>query len=556
MAVIGMVFSFPRFIASFSRLGAGILLFVHFSLTVIGQNSLLAYNFPHDPDNAIGREKAVNLKQNISADRETNLPVLADVYSTTPTRSISGASVVNPNPFAQTYTFKTKSDASGHSDFNFTSNGWNGSPIDLMRKTQASFSPPVVTDNQTICYNTTPASLNATDASGGTGPYSYQWQSSSDNSSWSDIPGETVLTYEPPALTVSTYYRIVATDLGVPAESNSVLITVNPRPTAVISGNATICEGAGTNITITFTGTAPFTYSINGNANIVAAANPETVAVSPSGTTVYTVTSLSDANCLAQAGDLTGSATVTINPSPTATIDGTTTVCQELLTFPEITFTGTSGTAPFTFTYTVNGGLSQTVTTISGNSAIVYVPTGTTGTYTYALAGVSDANSCSQVQSGTATVTVNPLPDVTATPSSQIVYCPGQSNIALSSTIPGTLFSWTATPSSANVSGFTNLSGVPGPIRDNLTNSSTAIETVTYEITPTAKGCDGASIQVVVRAPAALSVTATPSPVNCFGGNDGTITALAEGGEELYLYRIDNGTTWITGTPGDVFLGL
>ena len=47
----------------------------------------------------------------------------------------------------------------------------------------------------------------------------------------------------------------------------------------------------------------------------------------------------------------TGSAIVTVNPLPTATISGTTAVCKDAAS-PNITFTGASGTAPYTFTYT------------------------------------------------------------------------------------------------------------------------------------------------------------------------------------------------------------
>ena len=55
-----------------------------------------------------------------------------------------------------------------------------------------------------------------------------------------------------------------------------------------------------------------------------------------------------------------GSATVTVNQLPTATISGTITVCKDAV-FPDITFTGANGVAPYTFTYSVNGGSNQTV---------------------------------------------------------------------------------------------------------------------------------------------------------------------------------------------------
>src|SRR5664279_935292 len=94
---------------------------------------------------------------------------------------------------------------------------------------------------------------------------------------------------------------------------------------------------------------------------------------------------------------------------PTATIGGTTTVCQDAAQ-PNITFTGSNGTAPFTFTYTINSGGFLSVTTITGNSVTVPAPTGTAGVFTYALISVSDATLISNAQSGTAVVTVSPLP--------------------------------------------------------------------------------------------------------------------------------------------------
>lgn len=107
----------------------------------------------------------------------------------------------------------------------------------------------------------------------------------------------------------------------------------------------------------------------------------------------------------------TCSQTITVNPLPTASISGTTTVCQNA-TAPAITFTGNGGTAPYTFTYTVNSGSNQTVTTTSGNSVTVPQLTGTAGTFTYALVSVKDASSttCSNTASGSAIITINALP--------------------------------------------------------------------------------------------------------------------------------------------------
>ncbi len=95
--------------------------------------------------------------------------------------------------------------------------------------------PPVVNAGQQICYGNTPSGLIASSAAGGSGPdYAYQWQSSFDGSRFADLPGENNLSYSPPALIVSTYYRIIATDGGTPScgtvYSETVLISVNQLP--------------------------------------------------------------------------------------------------------------------------------------------------------------------------------------------------------------------------------------------------------------------------------------------------------------------------------------
>ncbi len=100
---------------------------------------------------------------------------------------------------------------------------------------------------------------------------------------------------------------------------------------------------------------------------------------------------------------------VTIPDLPTANITGATDVCLNS-TPPVITFTGTGGTAPYEFTYTINGGPPQTVTTTSGNSVTITAPTGTAGTFVYALVSVRNPPSiaCTQAQTGSVTITVQP----------------------------------------------------------------------------------------------------------------------------------------------------
>jgi hypothetical protein len=84
---------------------------------------------------------------------------------------------------------------------------------------------------------------------------------------------------------------------------------------ASIAGDNSICAGGSSNLTLTFAGTGPWTYAINGDAPVITSNNPEIVSVSPVVTTVYTITSFTDANCT---GAITGTATITVDNAPPA----------------------------------------------------------------------------------------------------------------------------------------------------------------------------------------------------------------------------------------------
>ncbi len=119
-----------------------------------------------------------------------------------------------------------------------------------------------VGSNATICSGgDLGAFSNITSASGGTtgftggGSITYQWQSSPNNSTWTNISGATGATYDPPALTATTYYRRVASDACSSVNSNVITITVVPDPAISVSGATTICNDgfSSANLTATIT---------------------------------------------------------------------------------------------------------------------------------------------------------------------------------------------------------------------------------------------------------------------------------------------------------------
>ena len=60
----------------------------------------------------------------------------------------------------------------------------------------------------------------------------YQWQLSTNNSTWLNIGGATASAYDPPAgLTQTHYYRRRIIDAcGTISYSNTIIVTVNPLP--------------------------------------------------------------------------------------------------------------------------------------------------------------------------------------------------------------------------------------------------------------------------------------------------------------------------------------
>ena len=73
--------------------------------------------------------------------------------------------------------------------------------------------PGELTGNPYVCANITPLEIKGSEASGGSGNFSYQWQQSSDGNTWVDISGATTLNYIPASASSYTMiFRRLAID--------------------------------------------------------------------------------------------------------------------------------------------------------------------------------------------------------------------------------------------------------------------------------------------------------------------------------------------------------
>ncbi len=223
--------------------------------------------------------------------------------------------------------------------------------------------------------------------------------------------------------------------------AQTATVTVNPLPTATITGTINVCQNS-TAPTITFTGanaTAPytFTYNINGGANqTITTTTGNSVTLAAPTTTVgtynYNLVSVIDASSTLCTNPAIGIATVVVQAKPNATITGTVSLCQDAAA-PNITFNGINGNAPFTFTYNINGGATQTVSTLA-TSNIVTVPVSmaATGTFVYNLLSVQNTGptTCiTNITGASATVVINPVPTATISGTTSVCQVAGSQTV-------------------------------------------------------------------------------------------------------------------------------
>jgi sugar lactone lactonase YvrE len=266
---------------------------------------------------------------------------------------------------------------------------------------------------------------------------------------------------------------------------------------------------------------------------------------------IYTVTSVI-------AGAQLTSTAVTVDHQSTATITGTITVCANAPS-PNLTFTGSGGISPYTFTYTANG-VVQSISSVSGNIATYAAPTNI-GTVMYALMSVTDA-ACTTPITGTATITVNAKPTVNAITGTLQICGTGTGTTQLGNTTPAGVWS------SSNTSVATiNSTGLVTALQQGSTlisytvtnvsgcvNASTA--TVTVGTTPAITPITG--LTVVCRG-SLVSLTSTTPGGTWTSGNTsiavvntlGRVTGVSPGIATI-TYRITNASGCFSTTTADV----
>ncbi|MCS7073994.1 MAG: hypothetical protein NZ108_05970, partial [Bacteroidia bacterium] len=307
--------------------------------------------------------------------------------------------------------------------------------------------------------------------------------------------------------TVTTTYTVTATITATSCvNTGTIVVTVNPLPVVgTTTPDDVLCLGEST--TITGTGANTYTWSpstgLSSTTGTIVTANPST-------TTTYTVTGTDGNGCVN-----TATRVITVNPLPIITGNASPNA---------ICIGGTSN-------LTASGGVSYTwspATGLSSTTGTVVAANPTTST-TYTITG-TDGNGC--VNTGTVSLTVNPLPVVSVS-SPDPVLCLGESATLNASVSNGaSTFSWSPA---------TGLSSTTGA---SVTANPTVTTTYTVTATITATSCvNTATIEVTVNPLPVVFIT-TPDSTLC----PAQTTDLTGNGAVTYSWSPAGSLSATTGT--------
>jgi gliding motility-associated-like protein len=264
-------------------------------------------------------------------------------------------------------------------------------------------------DDQAVCAGGFTTDINFT-SSNTVGTTTYSWTNDNPSTGLAASGTGNIIAFEglnttlaPIQSTITVTPELTFNGNTCEGPSETFTITVNPTLDIIPTVDQFVCDAERTT-PITFNlnntgGTVSYTWT-NDNPSIGLASSGSTGNILDfdainTGSTLQTATILVTAS-YANAGttcETTDTFTITVSPSPVATITGATNivVCQGA-TDPTITFEGSNGTAPYTFTYQLNSDPIQTVTS-SGTltTATVSISTANFGSNDITLISVSDS---------------------------------------------------------------------------------------------------------------------------------------------------------------------
>ncbi len=359
------------------------------------------------------------------------------------------------------------------------------------------------------------------------------------------------ITVNPAAGTSTTYYvRATGTCNTTVCASGTVTVPANvTTPTVPVPSATTICQGTPTiSVTTSATNATSYNWTVSGTGNTVTGTGATATVNFNSAFSGVATISVSANGC--NGPSAIASTNVTVRPTPTALISGTTSVCQNSPS-PSVTFTNPQ-TFPVTVTYNIGGSGEANINVAASGTATLVIPTTTPGTFDYNLVSVTyqTAPTCSNTITGTATVTVNPTPAVTNQTGSITT---GSTFTVTPTGVPvGTTYTWPVPVMSGGVTGgvaqSTGVSSISGTLYV-PSGSGTAV----YTVTPRAGTCTGPTFTVTITVTSTcepVAFTAHPASSSICAGGSASFSAATTGTTPAYQWQYYNGAAWVSVANG------
>jgi len=317
-----------------------------------------------------------------------------------------------------------------------------------------------------------------------------------------------------------------------PSKTLGIVVRLLPASSGLITGNTLFCEASTQTYSLVNVAGNTYNWVVPAGWAIVSGQGTNLISAT-AGVTSGNIQVIPSNACGAGPSS---SLAVTVNPLPAAFTGPDQVNCAGLsvqiggAAIPGNTYSWTSVPVGFTST------LSNPVVTPAVNT-------------TYTLTETNPATGCSKTRS--VNLVANQIIAVTVTPTSQTICTGNATNIAISSNISNTAFTWAPVlTSGSGTSGFANGSGAV--IAQAITNTSSAPSVVTYTITATANLC--------VNSMTTVAITVNPAPVVagqtksvCSGAPIAITLGASTNGVAATTYTITNiqtnGLTASAGSP-------
>lgn len=316
-------------------------------------------------------------------------------------------------------------------------------------------------------------------------------------------------------ISMSGTYAVAAILNSCVSVSKIFDIKVNPLPAIVVPPNQSYCKGVTVpesifnstppGATLSWTNSNPaIGLAASGSGNVPAfTAINNTLA--PITATITAIPSLNGCNGLPY------TYTITINPEPTVTVPLSFTICSGAsisassfgANIAGVTYAWTNSNASIGLAASGNGNVPE-FTAVNTTSSEIQASITVTPTI----------NGCTG-PSSSYIITVKPLPKVSNSLTQMLCTQSSSKEVELTSNIPGTTFTWTAS-APASVSGYATNGTNKIPVQF-LTNSGLTPEFITYTIVPFNNGCTGPESKYTIMVNPLPTATISGGKNACYG---------------------------------------